>query len=74
MSEIHGQTPHHTQPIRSVSVVATSKWLGTSRSTLYEILKKDPTFPRPFKLGHRTFFVESELEAWLQSKVEESRI
>lgn len=50
------------------------QFTGLSRSTLYELMRKDgprydPTFPRPFALGSRARgYLASELVAWLESK------
>jgi prophage regulatory protein len=47
---------------------------GLSRSTIYERLK-DHLFPKPISLGVRAIgFVESEIEAWIQSRITESRV
>lgn len=51
--------------------------LGISRSGIYDRLnpkspRYDPLFPQPIKLGGRSVgFLESELEAWVQKRVEE---
>ena len=50
-----------------------------SRSTLYEQLKRQrksggvTPIPWPFKLGRRTYFVEAEVEEWLQTAVVNAR-
>jgi len=47
---------------------------GLSRSTIYDRLKSDPSFPRKISLGARAIgFVESEIEAWIQNRIAESR-
>jgi predicted DNA-binding transcriptional regulator AlpA len=38
-----------------------------SRSTLYGLMKHDPTFPKPTKVGRRTLFYNHDIEAWLLS-------
>lgn len=39
------------------------------KSWLWDLLKKDPTFPRPIYLGSRApVFLEHELEAWLNDQ------
>lgn len=46
---------------------------GLSRSTIY-LRVSEGTFPQPVKLGARAVgWLESEVEAWLQNCVEESR-
>ena len=46
-------------------------FIGMSRGSLEKIIKTDPTFPRPIKLGeHRqstVLFDEAELAGWVQS-------
>lgn len=57
--------------------------IGLSRSAIYERLDKsspryDPSFPRPIKLGGGknppVGFVESEVDSWITSQIEKSRV
>lgn len=42
--------------------------VGVSRSTIYELMRRDQ-FPRPLKIGPRNVrWVENEVAAWLQSR------
>lgn len=49
---------------------------GLARPTVYKMLKRDPSFPRPVKLsdsGARNApvaFVLSEVQAWIQSRIQ----
>jgi prophage regulatory protein len=46
---------------------------GLSRSTIY-LRAAEGTFPKPVSLGARAVgWLESEIEAWLASRVEQSR-
>jgi prophage regulatory protein len=48
---------------------------GLSRSTIYERMKKG-TFPRPIRLGGQARAVgwlESEVESWIVTQIENSR-
>ncbi len=46
---------------------------GLSRSTIYQRIATG-TFPKPISLGPRAVgFIESEIEAWLQARIEHSR-
>jgi len=46
---------------------------GLSRSTIY-LRISEGSFPKPISLGARAIgFIESEIEAWLQSRIEQSR-
>ena len=50
------------------------KKTGLSRSTIYNKIKDDPLFPKQIKLSERCVgFLESELDAWITSRVSESR-
>jgi len=47
------------------------KRTGLSRSTIYAQMTSE-TFPRPINLGARAVgWLESEIEAWLQSRADE---
>ncbi len=50
------------------------KAIGQTRSGLDKLKKKDPTFPRPVKLGDSRqaacYYVIAEVNAWLASKIE----
>lgn len=68
-----------TRPTRGLPVQEVSNRSGCSRASIYEMLKEEseyyePTFPRPFKIGRRTLFVETEIEEWLQSKIAARRL
>lgn len=46
---------------------------GLARSTIYLRIKQG-TFPKQVSLGGRTVgWIESEIEAWLSNRIEESR-
>lgn len=60
-------TDNHGIPGRWLTVAETMASVKTSHSTLYKKSKEDPSFPRRLKSGGRTFFVESEIEAWKRS-------
>lgn len=42
--------------------------LRVSRSTVYELLRKDPDFPRPIKIGTSTRWLQQDIGAYIQSK------
>lgn len=57
--------------------------IGLSRSAIYDRLDKtspryDPSFPKPVKLGAGKNppigFVESEVDSWITSQIEKSRV
>jgi prophage regulatory protein len=43
-----------------------------SRSTIYRLLDEE-TFPKPIYLGTRRAFIESEVTAWIEDRIAESR-
>ncbi|HOB66637.1 AlpA family phage regulatory protein [Ottowia sp.] len=54
----------------SVRIGQAAAILGTSKSTVWRMIKNDSTFPRPRKLSPRcTVFDVGELLAWRDSKV-----
>lgn len=43
---------------------------GLSRSTVYTLMKSDPTFPKKVQLSTRTTgIIEQQLDAWIASRV-----
>jgi predicted DNA-binding transcriptional regulator AlpA len=46
---------------------------GRSHMWLVRLLARDPTFPRPVKIGRLRFFVVADLEAWERKTAAESR-
>jgi predicted DNA-binding transcriptional regulator AlpA len=43
--------------------------IGFSKMTLRRVMKSDPNFPRPVKIGlRRVAWIKSELDAWLMSR------
>ncbi|MFU1980271.1 helix-turn-helix transcriptional regulator [Bordetella hinzii] len=66
-------------PTKSLSIRDVVERVGVCRQSVYDLLnpkspRHDPAFPRPFKIGMRTFFVESEVEGWLQEKIAACRV
>jgi predicted DNA-binding transcriptional regulator AlpA len=44
-------------------------YIGFGYSTLFELRKKDPTFPIPVRLSaNRVVYLREELDAWLNAK------
>jgi len=41
--------------------------VGVSESTIVRLVKTDD-FPRPFKIGGRTFYSEAEIKTWVESR------
>lgn len=45
---------------------------GLTDKWFYKLIK-DGAFPKPIKLGRSSRWLQSEVEAWLQARIEESR-
>lgn len=53
-----------------LNVKEAAAYLRISRSTLYDILREDQTFPRPIALTEtRRAYVKRELDDWLAARV-----
>lgn len=53
-----------------LSLPATCDKTTLKRSTAYVLMRDDPTFPKPVKIGARRIaFVESEVDAWIDSRI-----
>jgi prophage regulatory protein len=60
------------EPIRILRRRQLEARLAIGRSTIYDWLRSDPTFPRPVKIGARAVgWVESEINAWLAGRMAE---
>ena len=62
-------------PARVVRMREVTGLIGLSRSTIYDRLnpkskRYDPDFPKPVKFGHLTRWRLSEVQAWIQSKID----
>lgn len=45
------------------------EYLGISRATVYRLVERDPTFPRPRQIAeHRVAWDLEELEAWAKAR------
>jgi prophage regulatory protein len=45
---------------------------GIGRSALYELIKRDQ-FPAPIKIGRSSFWVESQVDKWIEQRIEQAR-
>jgi len=52
---------------KMISRVDLEDLTGLSRSTIYD---RHPDFPKPVKFGHLTRWRLSEVQAWIQSKID----
>jgi len=51
-----------------VTVREAAQLLGVCVTTIYELLKTDPTFPRPIYIGRSPRFIVDELLEWVLAK------
>jgi prophage regulatory protein len=41
-----------------------------ARSTIYDLLRDDPSFPKPVRIGRRAVgWIESEIDTWLAERM-----
>ena len=59
---------HTNPPDRLLRLSAVTARTGLNRSSLYDVLAKDPTFPRPVKIGRISAWSERELSAWIEAR------
>lgn len=61
-------TPSHDEPAL-LRPSAAARRLGISKSTLWRLVRNDPDFPRPIRLGPRTTALRlSDLDAWVDRR------
>ena len=60
------------EPI-AISIAECAAWMQVTRKHVYTLIKTDPTFPPPFKVGNCTRILLAELEQWLANKAREAR-
>ncbi|EMM6942903.1 AlpA family transcriptional regulator [Morganella morganii] len=49
-----------------------TKFTGSTDKWFYKLIQ-DGQFPKPIKLGNRSRWQKSQVEAWLQARIAESR-
>ena len=45
-----------------------ARFLRVSRKTIYNIMERDSTFPKPAKIGKQLFWASSDVEAWINAQ------
>ncbi len=68
----------HNLPLLILRVKQLAAYLSISRSSVYDRISPksprfDPTFPKPFKIGKATCFLQSEVIAFIESKTGANR-
>jgi prophage regulatory protein len=46
--------------------------VGFKHSAIYELIKRGE-FPSPIRIGRSSFWLESEIDSWIERRVSESR-
>ena len=60
-------TPNNIEQVL-LNIKDASRMLTLSRSSIYNRLKDDPSFPRPRRIGKLTRFMRNELVQWAQNQ------
>ena len=60
-------------PEELMSTSEVCRHLNVSRATLYQRQARDPTFPRPVRLGQSSFYPTADIKAWLDRKIDAVR-
>jgi len=60
-------TPNNIEQVL-LNIKDASRMLSLSRSSIYNRLKDDPSFPRPRRIGKLTRFMRNELVEWAESQ------
>lgn len=60
-------TPNNVEQVL-LNIKEASRMLSLSRSSIYNRLKDDPSFPRPRRIGKLTRFMRNELVEWAESQ------
>jgi len=56
-------------PGRLIKIDTVCGIVGVSRATVYRMIKSD-AFPRPVKIGAASLWVEREVIAWVETRIE----
>lgn len=60
-------TPNNVEQVL-LNIKEASRMLSLSRSSIYNRLKDDPSFPRPRRIGKLARFMRSELVQWAENQ------
>ena len=58
---------------RFVDMAFITRLTGLTDKWIYKLIK-DGEFPKPIKLGRSSRWLQSEVEAWLQERINQSRM
>ena len=57
----------------AISIAECAALMQVTGKHVYHLIKTDPTFPQPFKVGACTRILRVELEEWLANKAKQAR-
>ena len=72
MNTMHSTTTPSLLDEPLVEMKEITKLTGLTDKWLYKLIQKG-LFPKPIKLGNRSRWLTSEVDAWLQARITESR-
>ena len=61
------------QPERLLPMRAVRDQVALHPATIYAMIKTDE-FPKPIKMGRRSLWVESEVQAWISARIADARM
>ena len=56
-------------PDRLLTIEAVCNVISMAKSSVYELVRLDPSFPKPIKIGNRSRWSEAQMLAWIDRKV-----
>lgn len=65
-------TPGNLLSDKFVDMAFITQFTGLTDKWFYKLIK-DGEFPKPIKLGRSSRWLQSEVEAWLQQRIDQSR-
>ena len=60
-------------PERLLSMRTVRAQVELHPATIYGMIKDDE-FPKPIKMGRRSLWIESEVQAWIRARIADSRM
>ena len=54
-----------------INITDLAKQLGyRSKTSIYTLLNKDPSFPKPFEIGMKNLWFQDEIDVWKTNRIE----
>ncbi len=61
--------PDPREPDRWLTLLEVRRLVGGATATIYRLMARDPTFPRPAKLGSANRWSAKEIAAWMDAQL-----